>query len=67
MPIDTDELFPRKKKVTEISLGEDVSAMSEHELAARIEALEGEIARCRESIAARKSTKSAAEAFFRKG
>jgi uncharacterized small protein (DUF1192 family) len=66
MPIDPDELLPRKKKTTEITLGEDLSAMSEHELTARIASLEGEILRCKESIAARQSTKSAAEAFFRK-
>jgi len=66
MAIDPDEILPRKKKTTEISLGEDLSAMSEHELAVRIASLEGEIARCKQSIAARQSTKSAAEAFFRK-
>ena len=66
MPIDPDELLPRKKKLTEITLGEDLSAMSENELVARIAALEAEIARYREAIGARQSTKSAAEAFFRK-
>jgi uncharacterized small protein (DUF1192 family) len=40
--------------------------MSEHELIARITALEEEIARSREAIKARQSTKSAADAFFRK-
>jgi len=67
MPIDPDELLPTKKKPTELVLGEDLSAMSEHELTARIAALETEIARCHEAIGARKSTKSAAEAFFKKG
>ncbi len=66
MPIDPDELLPRKKKLNELTLGEDISAMSEHELMARIAALDGEIARCRDAIAARQSTKSAAEAVFRK-
>lgn len=66
MAIDPDELLPKKKKLTEITLGDDLSAMSEHELQARIAALEGEIERCRTAIGARKSTKSAAEAFFRK-
>lgn len=65
MPIDLDELLPRKKK-PEVVLGEDLSAMSEHELTARIGALETEIARCRDSIAARKSTRSAADSVFRK-
>jgi uncharacterized small protein (DUF1192 family) len=40
--------------------------MSEHELVARIAALEEEIARSREAIKARQSTKTAADAFFRK-
>jgi uncharacterized small protein (DUF1192 family) len=66
MPIDPDELLPRKKK-TEIVLGEDLSTMSEHELVERIALLEAEIVRSREAINARKSTKSAADAFFRKG
>ena len=64
MPIDLDELLPKKKP--EVVLGEDLSAMSEHELTARIGVLEVEIARCRDSIVARKSTKSAADSFFRK-
>lgn len=66
MPIDPEELLPTKKKLTELTLGEDLSAMSEHELTARIGALENEIARCRDAIGARRSTKSAAEAFFKK-
>ncbi|HEY5047305.1 MAG TPA: DUF1192 domain-containing protein [Rhizomicrobium sp.] len=66
MPIDPDELLPRKKKLTELMLGEDLSAMSEHELVGRIAAIEGEISRCRDAINVRRSTKSAAEGFFRK-
>jgi uncharacterized small protein (DUF1192 family) len=65
MPIDPDELLPRKKS-PEIMLGEDISAFSEHELTARIGALENEIDRCRAAIEARKSTRSAADSFFRK-
>jgi len=65
MPIDPEELLPRKK-MPEIVLGQDLSTMSEHELIARITALEEEIARSREAIKARQSTKSAADAFFRK-
>jgi len=64
-PIDPEELLPRKK-MAEIVLGQDLSTMSEHELVARIAALEEEIARSREAIRARQSTKSAADAFFRK-
>lgn len=65
MPIDPEELLPRKK-TTEIELGQDISAFSEHELAARISMLEGEIARCREAIKARQATRSAADLFFKK-
>ena len=65
MAIDPEELLPRKKP-PEIVLGEDLSAKSEFELDARIAALETEIARCREAIAARKVTKSAADAFFKR-
>lgn len=65
MPIDLDELLPRKK-APEIALGEDLSTKSEHELVERIGALEGEIARCREAIAARKSTRATADSVFRK-
>lgn len=64
MAIDPEELLPRKK-APEIILGEDLSAMSEFELNGRIGALEAEIARCRDAIAARKATKSAADSFFK--
>jgi uncharacterized small protein (DUF1192 family) len=67
MPIDPEELLPRKKPAAEILLGQDLSAMSAHELEARIAAMQEEIARCREAIAARLATKSAADAVFRKG
>ena len=65
MPIDPDELLP-KKKAPEIVLGEDLSAMSTHELEARIAALQAEITRCQEAIGARKATKSAADSFFKR-
>ena len=64
--MDLDELFP-KKKLPDIVLGEDISALSAHELEARIARLDAEIVRCREAITARAATKSAAESFFRKG
>ncbi len=63
--MDPEELLP-KKKAPEILPGQDLSAMSEHELTARIKALEEEIARSRAAIAARQSTKAVADAFFRK-
>jgi uncharacterized small protein (DUF1192 family) len=65
MAIDPEELLPRKKLV-DIVLGEDLSAMSEFELAARIERLEAEIARCREAITQRQATRSVADAFFKR-
>jgi len=65
MAIDPEELLP-KKKLSEIVLGQDLSALSEHELETRIEALQGEILRSREAILARQNTKSAADAFFKR-
>jgi uncharacterized small protein (DUF1192 family) len=65
MAIDPEELLPRKK-APEIVLGEDLAAMSAHELERRIAALESEIARCREAITQRNATKSAADAFFKR-
>lgn len=64
MPIDPDELSPRIK-TAEFALGQDLSAMSEPDLAARIAAMETEIARCRDAIKARQATKNAAAAFFK--
>ncbi len=63
--MDPEELLP-KKKLADIVLGQDLSHFSEHELAERIAALEAEIVRAREAITARKHTKSAADAFFRR-
>ena len=65
MAIDPEELLPRKK-APEIVLGEDLAAHSAHELEKRIAALEAEISRCREAIAQRGATKSAADAFFKR-
>jgi uncharacterized small protein (DUF1192 family) len=65
MPIDPDDLGPRIK-TPEFALGQDLSAMSEHELAARIAAMEAEIARCREAITARRATRDAASVFFKR-
>ena len=65
MSIDPEELQPRKKQ-PDIVPGEDITALSAHELEKRIAVLEGEIARCRDAIAARDATKSAADAFFKR-
>ena len=64
--MDSDDLLPRAKKLPEIQLGEDISALSAHELEARIARLEEEIARCKAAIAQRHATKSAAESFFKR-
>ena len=65
MPIDPEDLAPRKK-LPDIVLGEEIAALSAHELETRIARLEEEIARCRAASAARHANKSAAESFFRK-
>lgn len=65
MPIDPDEMSPRKPKPG-IVPGEDISALSAHELESRIAAMEEEIARCRQAIDARGATRSAADAFFKR-
>ncbi len=63
--MDSDDLQPRKK-LPDIVLGEDISALSAHELEKRIARLEEEIARCSAAIKERQATKSAAESFFKK-
>ena len=63
--MDLDDLQPRKK-LPDIILGEDISALSAHELEKRIARLEEEIARCAAAIKDRQATKSAAESFFKK-
>ena len=65
MAIDPEELAPRKKK-TDIVLGEDISMLSEHELEARIIALEVEIERTRAALKARAATRNAADTFFKR-
>ncbi len=63
MAIFDDE--PRKKpKVHEI--GQDLSLLSVGELGERIELLRGEIRRLEAELAAKGTTKSAAEALFRR-
>lgn len=63
--MDLDDLQPRRK-LPDIVLGEDISALSAHELEARIARLEEEIARCRAAIQSRHATRSAAESFFKR-
>ena len=63
--MDLDDLQPRKK-LPDIVLGEDISALSAHELEKRIARLQDEITRCSAAIKDRQATKSAAESFFKK-
>jgi len=63
--MDSDDLLPRAKKLPDLQLGEDISALSAHELETRIARLEEEIARCKAAIVQRHATKSAAESFFK--
>ena len=65
MAIDLDELTPKKPKA-EIIIGQDLSAMSAHELEARIASLEAEIVRTKDALRARAATKNAADAFFKR-
>ena len=64
--MDSDDISPRPKKLPDIQLGEEIAALSAHELEARIKRLEEEIARCRSEISARHATRSAAENFFKR-
>ncbi|HEX4370212.1 MAG TPA: DUF1192 domain-containing protein [Rhizomicrobium sp.] len=65
--MDSDDLLPQQpKKLPQIQLGEDISALSAHELEARIARLAEEIERCKAAIAQRHATKSAAENFFKR-
>jgi uncharacterized small protein (DUF1192 family) len=61
--MDVDEIRPVKKP--DIIIGEDLSLLSVAELEARIGALEAEIARIREALAGKKTSKAAADSFFR--
>ena len=61
--MDLDDIRPVKKP--EITIGEDLSLLSIGELEHRIQILESEIARIREVLAGKQSSKAAADAFFR--
>ena len=65
MAIDPDEIMPKKPRAETI-VGEDLSAKSAHELEARIADLEAEIARTKDALFARRATKNAADAFFKR-
>jgi uncharacterized small protein (DUF1192 family) len=64
MAIDTDDLEPRKRLKADAP--PDLARLSIDELQARIAALEAEIARCREMIAAKQKTLNTAQSVFRR-
>lgn len=61
-----DEDVPKKKKPELITVGEDLSRMSEAELADRIKALKDEINRTEMTLEQRGNIRDAADSFFRK-
>ena len=63
--MDTDDLEP-KKKPKAYELGQDLSKLSVGELKALIDDLKAEIARAETMHAAKQSSKSAAEAAFKR-
>jgi uncharacterized small protein (DUF1192 family) len=59
-----DDLEPKKVKAYE--LGQDLAKLSIGELAALVETLKAEIARVETTMAAKQSSKSAADAAFKR-
>jgi uncharacterized small protein (DUF1192 family) len=59
-----EEEPPRKKPAAHV-VGEDLSRLSEDELAERVVILRGEIARIEAALTAKKAGRSAAASFFR--
>ncbi len=64
--MDTDDLAPPPKKAKSYELGQDLSKLSVGELRALIENLKVEIARVEQALANKQSSKSAAEAAFKR-
>lgn len=61
-----DDDVPRKSPAGAITVGEDLSRLSEEELAEQIEALTAEINRTRNELEQRGTIRNAADAFFQK-
>ena len=59
-----DEEAPKKKLAHEI--GEDLSKLSLHELAARIELLKAEIVRLEDTAATKQASAEVAQSFFKR-
>ena len=64
--MDTDEIAPPPKKAKGHEVGADLSKLSVGELRALIETLRAEIARVETALEAKQSSKSAAEAAFKR-
>lgn len=64
--MDTDDLAPLPKKAKSNELGQDLSKLSVGELQALIDQLKAEIARVEQTLRAKQSSKSAAEAAFKR-
>lgn len=62
--MDLDELEPKKRKTHE--LGQNLASLSIAELRALVEALKEEIARVEAEMAAKQSSRSAADAAFKR-
>jgi uncharacterized small protein (DUF1192 family) len=62
-PIDDEEL-PKKKAAH--AVGEDLSALSLHELDERIALLRAEIVRIEEAVRAKRASASVADSFFKR-
>jgi uncharacterized small protein (DUF1192 family) len=61
-----DDDIPKKPEQSRITVGEDLSRLSEDELRDRIEALNAEINRTRATLEQRSTIRSDADAFFQK-
>ncbi len=66
LPMDTDDLAPPPKKPRSYELGQDLSKLSVGELKALIDDLKVEIDRVEATLAAKQSSKNAAEAAFKR-
>lgn len=64
--MDVDDIAPPPKKPKSYELGQDLSKLSVGELKALIDDLKAEIARVEAALAAKQSSKSAAEAAFKR-
>ena len=64
--MDTDDLAPPPKKAKSYELGQDLSKLSVAELQALIDDLKADIARVEQTLAAKQSSKSAAESVFKR-